>query len=58
MMPVTEYQKETLKNLRRMEKDTETHRKGCACHTCIYKRDIQSRPEIKSINKYTRNGVI
>lgn len=40
--------RETLKNLAKMEKETANHSVGCSCHTCIYKRDIQSRPEIRS----------
>ncbi|MCK4668160.1 hypothetical protein KAU33_15515 [Candidatus Dependentiae bacterium] len=48
-MTLSEYQKDTLKGLAKMEKETKDHRPGCSCHTCIYKREIQSRPEIRSV---------
>lgn len=48
-MSITEYQKSTLKNLKKMEEQTKNHMKNCSCHVCIYKRDIKSRPEIRKL---------
>ena len=46
---ISEYQKSTLENLQKMKNATKNHMSTCACHTCIYIRDIESRPEIRKI---------
>ena len=43
-----EYIESMIKGLIRMKKETMHHMPTCACHICIYKRDIETRHEIKS----------
>ena len=46
---ISEYQKSTLKNLQKMKDATKNHISTCACHTCIYIQDIESRPDIRKL---------
>lgn len=46
---ISEYQKSTIETLQRMKTTTKGHTATCACHTCIYMRDIENRPDIRRI---------
>ena len=49
MTELSDYQKTCLNTLKKMRAETKSHMKNCSCHTCIYMRDIESRPDIRAI---------